>query len=74
METRSGHIDKGVVVLDEPTEAPDGTKVTVLISVDVEVEASPEELEVIEAGLREASGAERINAREFLRELRTVSR
>lgn len=71
MEARRGYIQKGVVVLEEPTDVPDGTEVTVIIDGrDEEVHASDEELQVIDAGLVEAQKPERIDARSFLLELR----
>jgi hypothetical protein len=71
VEARRGHIEKGVVVLREPTDAPDGTEVCVIIGgADEDVQASDEELQVIDAGLAEARKPERIDARSFLLELR----
>ena len=72
MESRSGRIEKGAVVLSEPTDAPDGTDVTVLIGKAAPVRVSPEELRVIDSGLREAESPARIDARAFLRELRSA--
>lgn len=72
MEARSGRIKRGKIELDEPTDAPDGTRVTVLIREREEaVTASDEELAVIDRGLSQmASSSERIDAKEFLRALR----
>lgn len=71
MDTRRGHIENGVVILEAPTDAPDGTEVTVIIrGADEEVPASDEELRVIDAGLAAARKPERIDARSFLLELR----
>jgi hypothetical protein len=71
VEARRGQIEKGVVVLREPTDAPDGTEVTVIIGrADEEVQVSDEELQAIDAGLSEAKRPDRIDARSFLRELR----
>jgi len=70
MEPKHGRIEKGVVVFTEPTDAPDGTEVTVLIGTPEAVTVSDEELEAIDAGLREAEASARIDARAFLRELR----
>jgi hypothetical protein len=59
------------VVLEDPTDAPDGTKVMVIIGDPDEVyDASEEELRIIDAGLAAAQASERIDARAFLRELR----
>ena len=71
VQAKRGRIEKGVVVLEEPTDAPEGTEVTVLIETDEAVSVSDEELEVIDAGLREAVSPDRIDARAFLRELRS---
>lgn len=71
VEAKRGRIENGVVVLADPTGAPEGTEVTVLIgSADETVVASEAELEVIDAGLEEVRVAQRIDARAFLRELR----
>ena len=71
MEARRGRIEKGVVVLAEPTDVPEGTEVTVLIgSAEDSVRVSDDELAVIDTGLIEARAPDRIDARAFLRELR----
>ena len=71
MEAKHGRIEKGVVVLSEATDAPDGTEVTVLIGTVGAVRVSDEELDAIDAGLREAEAPARLDARAFLRELRS---
>jgi hypothetical protein len=71
VQARRGRIEKGVVVLEEATDAPEGTEVTVLIGTTDSVLVSDDELEIIDAGLREADAPERIDARAFLRELRS---
>lgn len=71
MEARRGHIENGVIILEDPTDAPDGTEVTVIIrDADEAIEASDEELGIIDAGLAEARKPGRIDARSFLLELR----
>lgn len=71
MEAKRGRIERGAVVLTEPTDAPDGTEVTVFIGTEDPACVSDDELEVIDAGLRQADAPGRINARAFLRELRS---
>lgn len=71
MGPRRGRIENGVVVLTDPGEVPEGAEVTVLIQTDESpVDATEDELEVIDAGLAEARDGGRIDARAFLRELR----
>lgn len=71
MLARRGRIENGVVVLTDPGEVPEGAEVTVLIrAAERVVEVTEDELEVIDAGLAEARDGGRIDAREFLRELR----
>jgi hypothetical protein len=70
MQTRRGRIENGAVVLADPHGMPEGAEVTVLITTPEElVEASEEELAVIDAGLAAARRPARIDAREFLRAL-----
>lgn len=71
MEPKRGRIENGAVVLTEPTDAPDGTEVMVLIDTRESVAVSDDELELIDAGLREAEAPARIDARSFLRALRS---
>ncbi|MCR9159687.1 MAG: hypothetical protein ACE37F_05005 [Nannocystaceae bacterium] len=70
MVAKRGTIENGVVVLAEPTDAPNGTEVTVLIGRPSAVRVSDDELEAIDTGLREVPASARIDARAFLRELR----
>ncbi len=70
MVAKRGRIENGVVVLAEPTDAPNGTEVTVLIASPSTVRVSEDELEAIDIGLREVAASPRIDARAFLRELR----
>ena len=71
MQMRRGRIENGAVVLADPSGVPEGTEVTVFIGRSEDpVDVSDEELAVIDAGLAEAQGARRIDARAFLRELR----
>jgi hypothetical protein len=71
VRTKRGQIRDGVVVLDDPTDAPNGTRVTVVIDPSQDsVTVSDDELRVIDAGLAEARGVERMDARAFVRALR----
>lgn len=72
MEAKPGRIEGGAVVLSEPTDAPDGTDAVVLIATTESIRASSEELDLIDAGLRESELPARIEARAFLRELRSA--
>lgn len=71
MQARRGRIENGVVVLVDPSDVPEGAEVTVLIrALESSVDASADELAVIDAGLEEARAVGRIDARAFLSELR----
>lgn len=70
--TRSGRIRDGVVVLDEPLDAPDGTRVTVTLeSAEDAITVNEEELAAIDAGRAEARTPARIDARAFVQAIRT---
>ena len=72
MEAKPGRIEGGAVVLSEPTDAPDGTDAFVLIATTESIRASCDELDLIDAGLRESESPARIEARAFLRELQSA--
>ena len=72
--TLRGHVHNGQIVLDEPTDLPDGTPVDVSLRADDDLDdMTPEERAELEAGIQEGlADIERgdvVPAREFAQRL-----
>ncbi|MBC8067344.1 MAG: hypothetical protein IAG13_03345 [Deltaproteobacteria bacterium] len=71
MEPRSGRLVNGAVVLDDAHDLVEGSVVTVWIGdPGLPVQASPDELQEIDLGIRSATEHALMDARMFLSELR----
>jgi len=72
MEPRTGKVVQGKIVLDDDIELEDGAKVTVWVGDPNEaVNVSDEELVLIREGQAAAARGDLLDARQFLRELRS---
>jgi hypothetical protein len=72
MQAFKAYVKGGRLVLDEPTDLPEGTEVE-LVPLDDDDEYSPEERarldEALDAGIAAARAGDHADAEEFIREL-----
>jgi hypothetical protein len=72
MKALKAHVKGGRLVLDEPTELPEGTEVELTLVEDDEFD--PEERarlhEALDAGIAAARAGDHVDAEDFIRELR----
>jgi predicted alpha/beta hydrolase family esterase len=73
MNALKAHVENGRIIVDEPTDLPDGTvlRVVPLSADDPELDAEEREriLRAIDAGQAAARRGEHVNAEEFVDEL-----
>ena len=74
MPIKSGRVVNGHLVLDDGEALSEGARVRVWVEEPGQpIEATEEELALIDQGRRDARGGKLLDARSFLRELRRVS-